>query len=68
MLDLVSSFFKASAELRLENVALRHQLGVLRRSAPKQLKLTAADRIFWLWLRRVWADWKSALWRLANPS
>jgi hypothetical protein len=33
----------------------------LRRSAPKRLKLTAADRIFWVWLRRVWGDWKSAL-------
>jgi hypothetical protein len=33
----------------------------LRRSAPKRLKLTPADRIFWVWLRRVWSDWKSAL-------
>jgi putative transposase len=40
---------------------LRHQLGVLRRSAPKRLKLMPADRILWVWLRRVWADWKSAL-------
>jgi transposase InsO family protein len=61
LLGLLSSFFKGSAELRLENVALRHQVGVLRRSAPKQLNLTPADRIFWVWLRRVWADWKSAL-------
>src|SRR5207237_6198167 len=55
------SLFKTSAELRLENLALRHQLGVLRRSAPKQLKLTPADRVFWVCLRRVWGDWKSAL-------
>lgn len=53
--------FKTSAELRLENLALRQQLGVLRRSAPNRLKLTPADRIFWVWLRRVWGDWKSAL-------
>jgi len=33
----------------------------LRRSAPKRLRLTPADRIFWVWLRRVWSDWKSAL-------
>ena len=52
---------KTSAELRLENLALRHQLGVLRRFAPKQLKLTPADRRLWVWLRRVWANWKSAL-------
>src|SRR5690348_8584173 len=52
---------KTSAQLRLENLALRQQLTVLRRSAPKRLKLTPADRIFWVWLRRVWSDWKSAL-------
>jgi hypothetical protein len=61
MLGVLGSLFKTSAELRLENVALRHQLGVLRRSAPKQLKLTPADRVFWVCLRRVWGDWKSAL-------
>jgi putative transposase len=25
------------------------------------LKLRPADRIFWVWLRRLWSDWKSAL-------
>src|SRR4051794_16090607 len=53
--------FKTSAQLRLENLALRQQLTVLRRSAPKRLRLTPADRIFWVWLRRVWGDWKSVL-------
>ena len=56
-----ASIFKTSAQLRLENVALRQQLVVLRRSAPKRLRLTSADRIFWVWLRHVWSDWKSAL-------
>jgi hypothetical protein len=59
--DAVASLFKSSAQLRLENIALRQQLAVLRRSAPKRLKLTPADRIFWVWLRRVWWDWKAAL-------
>jgi hypothetical protein len=58
---LVASVFKTSAQLRLENIALRHQLAVLRRSAPKRLKVTPADRIFWVWLRLLWDDWKSAL-------
>ena len=40
---------------------MRQQLAVLRRSAPKRLKLTPADRLFWVLLRRMWADWKSAL-------
>jgi putative transposase len=61
LLGVLSSLFKTSVELRLENLALRHQLGVLRRSAPKRLKLRPADRILWVWLRRVWTDWKSAL-------
>ena len=53
--------FKSSTQLRLENIALRQQLTVLRRSAPKRLKLKPTDRIFWVWLRFVWTDWKSAL-------
>jgi len=53
MLDVLSSLFKTSVELRLENLALRHQLGVLRRSAPKRLKLMPADRILWVWLGRL---------------
>jgi hypothetical protein len=60
-LGVLSSLFKTSVELRLENLALRHQLGVLRRSAPKRVRLMPADRILWVWLRHVWADWKSAL-------
>jgi hypothetical protein len=40
---------------------LRQQLTVLRRSAPQRLKLTPADRIFWVGLRRMWGDWKSVL-------
>jgi putative transposase len=55
------SSFKTSAELQMENIALRHQLGVLRRSAPKRLKITGSDRLLWLWLRRLWPDWKVAL-------
>src|SRR3954447_14530870 len=58
---MVVSLCRTSAQLRLENLALRQQLAALRRSAPKRLKLTPADRIFWVWLRRAWGGWKSAL-------
>ena len=61
VLGALTSMLKTSAQLRLENLALRQQLAVLRRSAPRRLRLTPADRIFWVWLRRVWNDWKSAL-------
>jgi hypothetical protein len=60
LLGALASMFKTSSQLRLENLALRQQLAVLRRSAPKRLKLTPADRIFWVGWRRVWSDWKSA--------
>ena len=56
-----SSVLKTRAALQLENVALRHQIGVLQRSAKKRPRLHAADRLLWVWLSRVWADWRSSL-------
>src|SRR5215472_2540130 len=55
-----SAALKSRASLQLENLALRHQLGVLRRSV-KRPKLTSADRLLWTWLCEVWSDWRSAL-------
>src|SRR6267154_4776234 len=60
-----SAAFRSRATLHLENLALRHQLGVLRRSV-KRPKLTSADRLLWAWLYRVWNDWRSSL-VLVNP-
>jgi hypothetical protein len=51
----LSSIFKSRASLQLENLALRHQLGVLRRSVKKP-RLTTFDRFFWAWLCGVWLD------------
>jgi putative transposase len=56
----LSSVFKTRAALQLENLALRHQLGVLHRSVKKP-KVTLFDRLLWAWLCGVWADWRSAL-------
>jgi hypothetical protein len=56
-----SSWYKTSAELRLENLALRQQLGGLRRSAPKRLRLTPADRAFWVWMKAVFSRWQDVL-------
>src|ERR1039458_6819730 len=55
-----SAAFRSRATLHLENLALRYQLGVLRRSV-KRPKLTSADRLLWAWLCGVWSDWRSAL-------
>ena len=54
------SALKSRATLQLENLALRHQLGVLGRSV-KRPKLTAVDRLLWTWVCEVWSDWRSAL-------
>src|ERR1700756_4686358 len=55
------SVFRSRAALQVEILALRHQIGVLRRSAKKRPKLTVADRLFWACLSGAWADWQSAL-------
>jgi putative transposase len=57
----LSSVFRSRTGLQVEILALRHQIGVLRRSAKKRPKLTVVDRLFWAWLSGVWADWRSAL-------
>ncbi len=45
----------------MENLALRHQLGVVLRRSVKKPKLAAPDRLLWAWLCGVWRDWPSAL-------
>jgi hypothetical protein len=42
------SIFRSRAALELEHIALRHQIGALKRSAGKRQKLTATDRLFWV--------------------
>jgi hypothetical protein len=58
---MLFSFFRSRAALQVEILALRHQIGVLRRSAKKRPTLTVADRLFWAWLCGIWAGWRSAL-------
>ena len=61
LLSTLCSMFRSRAALELEHLALRHQIGVLKRSARKRPKLTAADRLFWVFVSRVWCNWRSAL-------
>ena len=46
--------FRSRAALELENLALRHQLHVLRRQRPGRSRLFAIDRLLWVWLDRLW--------------
>ena len=57
---VASAAFKSRATLHRENLALRHQLGVLGRSV-KRPQLSSADRLLWTWLCEVWSDWQSTL-------
>jgi putative transposase len=61
LLTAASSLLKGRAALQLENIALRHQIGVLQRSAKKRPQLNVSDRLLSVWLCRVWTDWRSAL-------
>jgi hypothetical protein len=61
LLSTLGSLFRSRAVLELEHMALRHQIGVLKRSARKRPKLTPSDRLLWVLLSRVWGDWRSAL-------
>ena len=61
LLATLSSIFRSRAAIELENLALRHQIGVLQRSARKRPKLTSRDRLLWICLSRLWSDWRSAL-------
>jgi len=50
----------SKAHLAFENLALRQQLAVLK-ERTKRPPLRKRDRIFWVWLSRLWAGWRSAL-------
>jgi len=57
---LLRSLFLPRSVLLLENAALRHQLSVLQRTATRP-RLKACDRLFWVWLSRIWSGWRSCL-------
>lgn len=60
LLTYVVSHFRSHASLRLENMALRHQLAVYQHTV-KRPKLRPSDRLFWSWLARLWPGWQQAL-------
>jgi len=67
MIKIIKNFYNwlkknlnITANLAAENVALRHQISVLQRNI-KRPTLKERDRLFWVFLSRVWPGWRSAI-------
>ncbi len=45
---------KSRERIEAENLALRHQLIVVCRSARKRVRLYRSDRLLFIWLYRLW--------------
>ena len=45
---------KLRERIEAENLALRHQLNVVCRSARKRVRLCSSDRLLFIWLYRLW--------------
>ncbi len=57
---LIRAFLTPQLMLAAENLALRQQVSVYKQSV-KRPKLRPRDRAFWVWLSRLWSDWRTAL-------
>jgi putative transposase len=60
LIAYILSHCRSHESLRLENMALRHQLAVYQHTV-KRPKLRPSDRLFWVWLSRLWPEWQAAL-------
>ena len=59
--SLLIGLFRSRASLEAENLALRQQIIVLRRTAPKRLSFNALDRLIFVGLLRLFPDTRHAL-------
>lgn len=60
LLNSVRDLLRSRADLQMEIFALRHQLAVYHRTAPRP-RLRPADRVLWSWLSRHWTRWRDVL-------
>jgi len=60
LLRLLPFLVGGHRQLALENLALRHQLGVYKRTVTRP-RLRRSDRFFWIALARVWPGWRRPL-------
>src|SRR5712691_8822412 len=60
LLAFVVALFRSRASLCLENLALRHQVAIYKQTVPRP-RLHPTDRLFWVWLSRLWSGWQNVL-------
>jgi putative transposase len=60
LLRLLPFLFGGYRQLALENLALRQQLAVYKRTIIRP-PLRRTDRLFWIGLARIWTRWRQAL-------
>jgi putative transposase len=60
LLRLLPFLLGGHRQRALENLALRHQISVYKRTTARP-KLRPTDRLFWIGLTRAWAGWRQAL-------
>src|SRR5262244_1434758 len=60
VLRTISLIFGGHEQVALENLALREQLGIFQRSV-RHPKIRQKDRLFWVYLQKVWKQWRSEL-------
>src|SRR5438445_2429402 len=60
LLRLLPFLFGGHRQPAFENLALRQQLAVYKRTVNRP-KLQQSDRLLWVWLSRVWPAWRQAL-------
>jgi len=60
LLRLFPFFCGGHRQLAIENLALRQQLAVYKRTATRP-RLRTTDRLFWVGLARVWTGWRQPL-------
>jgi hypothetical protein len=53
IVSVVARRLRSRAVVELENLALRHQLDVLRRHWPDRPRLFTIDRLLWIWLYQI---------------
>jgi hypothetical protein len=67
LLAALRATIRSRLELAAEILALRHQLAVLQRTAPKRPHLRRIDRLLWMLLSSVWPNWRQAV-QIVTPA